>query len=685
MKKVSQFTPLLVGFVLIALSYCNTVFSSWHFDDYSAIVYNAKLHLPDLTFRSLINTFFASPTHDRLYRPIANLTFALNWYFCEDRVAGYHLVNILIHFWTFLFLYLSSLKLLSTPYLPGWYKRNRVFLAGGASLMWALHPIQIQAVTYIVQRMASLAGLFYIIAIFCYLKTKNKPSNGRVKQIFWLAITGVFFWGALSTKENAIMLPLAIIVIEYVFYRDSFVIFLNRYKKLLSLLGILLSIALLFFVKEYFFKTLSGYTIRSFSLQDRLLTESRVLFFYLSQIFFPLTERFSIVHDVAISKSIISPWTTLPSLLGIFGLLLSALLRARSNFFYSFAMLFFFINHIVESTVFPLELIFEHRNYVPSMFLFLPLVSLWKRCIDRTSLTKPHRAKLILLLGYMIFFLIIFTTFTRNMDWRSEFSLWDDALIKTPNNFRANYYMAVQLNNAGKTDEALALYERANTLSDRAPNPIFAQSSSLDGIGVIYLHKGDYNKAITYFSNAIDISYDYLPPHVHRAEAYLEAGMWDAASREADVLLRSNSRNAHYNYLKGVSLLQMSWAQEAYEFMKRANDISQDEPTYQLGMVMVLKSLKKYKEALVFLKKRRAVLRFGNGDVTLKEKVLLQLALLELSILTDDLPGIESIKRDIIDNFEMNELEKIVQSQKLPYFEAVLFNQEVVRPYLLQR
>ena len=148
------YRPLIVFGVLLLFVFCaysNTFQSAWHLDDYPNVVNNARLHLRDFSPNSVINTFFSrSGAFNNLYRPVSCLTFAINWYFGNGNVGGYHFVNISIHFLTAFFLFLTILNLYKSPGLTAKNKRYGFWIALLSALLWALNPIQTQAVTYIV-------------------------------------------------------------------------------------------------------------------------------------------------------------------------------------------------------------------------------------------------------------------------------------------------------------------------------------------------------------------------------------------------------------------------------------------------------------------------------------------------------------------------------------------------------
>lgn len=180
-----MFTKRILLFFLAAVfcSYFNTFNAGWHLDDEPNILNNSKLHLSSLTLEQINNALRAhpvTPDSKSFYRPLPCLTFALNWYLAQDNVLGYHIVNLAIHILTAWFLFLTLQLLLHIHYKKQYPPQFFTCAALLAALLWALAPIQTQAVTYIVQRMASMAAMFSIIAIYAYLRgrvaSSKKPS-----------------------------------------------------------------------------------------------------------------------------------------------------------------------------------------------------------------------------------------------------------------------------------------------------------------------------------------------------------------------------------------------------------------------------------------------------------------------------------------------------------------------------
>ena len=183
----------LLLFVMVGLAYSNSLNAIWTLDDDPNILQNSRLHIKDLQPETLFQTFF-SPLHPDengqpgLNRPLAHLSFALNWYFGKDSPAGYRLVNIVIHFLAAFVLFLVIRDLLDTPNMRGRSPGRKGSIALVGAALWALNPIQTQAVVYIVQRMTSLACLFYLLAIWCYIRGRASEARRRRAVFFILTM-----------------------------------------------------------------------------------------------------------------------------------------------------------------------------------------------------------------------------------------------------------------------------------------------------------------------------------------------------------------------------------------------------------------------------------------------------------------------------------------------------------------
>jgi protein O-mannosyl-transferase len=611
---VTTYAPLFIILAAVFLFYSNTFNAAWHFDDFDNIHTNQALHLADLEAGSLFNTFFANPTFPNkqiLYRPVSNLTLALNWYWGGENVWGYHLFNIVIHFLAAVFLFLTICCLYSTPTLADTNRKQTCNIAFFATLLWALNPIQTQAVTYIIQRMASLAAMFYIIAIYQYLKARQTPLTRNKILLF----SGTFFCGllAMGSKENAVTLPACLVLIEIFFFK-TFHSWNNKKKIQVSFTCIaLLCAATLVLTHGDPLSFVNGYASRSFTLAERLLTEPRIIIIYLSQLIYPATFRLSLEHDITLSKSLLEPWTTLPSILFLLFLIYYSIVLYRKRPIVSFSIIFFFLNNLVESTALPLELIFEHRNYLPSMFFFVPF-------LDYFLKNGPHSVEKSSAYPWLrIIFLstlaILFGTGTyiRNLDWKSEKSLWQDTLEKAPKSARAAYNLGNWYLEAGQYDEAISLFSKAEHHAGTAPTPQFIEVLALNGKGSVQLFTGNAKEASLTFEKALVTDPLHSASRANLALAFIALKNWKDAELHIRKVLEKEPNNIDYNYMHNIiSLASGQTGPLAHIFIRDFLPKKPKSANLILLTSIIYKMMGQYKEAEIYANR---YLQLFNHDI----------------------------------------------------------------------
>lgn len=540
--------------LLLALCYSNTFNASWHLDDIQNIVQNRNVHLKSLTIESLAGSVRSLQDRRSIYRPVAMISFGLNWYFGGPNVAGFHMVNIAIHCLTSILLYCTILGFLRTPKLGGKYAGSERFIAFFAAAFWALHPIQIQAVTYIVQRMACLSALFYLGGIFCYVRGRAATSKSLKYTLF--AGCGISYLLAMGSKENAVTLPAALLMTEILFFRLAEKPVQGRSGLKVAALGVGAScgLALLLYLwggERIIEVIVHGYRSRPFTLSERVLTESRIVVFYLSQLVFPDPRRFSIMRQFSLSKSFADPPTTAMAVVFIALLVGFAVMMRKKRPLFTFAILFFFLGHIVESSVIPLELYFEHRNYLPSFFLFVPLVAELRRWIDSVGYKKMTYSKAGFILACLMVIALGRATYVRNQVWANEETLWMDAMKKAPSYARPVQNVAMQLQRQGRLDEALGLYRKALALWD--PRPALSRFISLSNMGNLYKKKGQYAQAIDCLSEALSFQGDVYALRVryNLVLCLLNERRFVDALGHLDRLIRRRSSSSRYLAARG--------------------------------------------------------------------------------------------------------------------------------------
>ena len=521
----------------IFLIYANSFNASWHLDDYQNIIQNQKIHIQNVSPKSLKGTFFASSdrgffTETSLYRPIPMLSFALNWYFGKAHVWGYHLVNTLIHCFTAFFLYLCLYSLFSRSPL-GKTRLNPQSIALLATLMWAIHPIQVQSVTYIVQRMTSLAGFFYVLCLFSYVRFRL--SFQMPARIQWASLVVFSFVAAVMSKENAVTLPLNIWVLEFVFFKGLNDKGIRKQFYISAILLLMVGTGLVTYVLmgNNLFGLLDNYDVRSFSPAQRVLTQPRVIAMYLGKIFFPVPSQYTIDHDLFHSSSLLVPWTTLPSIVFLMAFVILGFVSLRRFPWLGFGIFFFCIAHGVESSMLSLELVFEHRNYVPSMFLFPPIALGIARTLEKYRSRSRGGLVHIALVCFVPVMIVTLGlgTRARNFDWHSEISLWEDALKKAPKSARAhqNYALALYRHSQDPDiDHIVRMNLDAVKLLDHK-NREYAETISFNNLSWLYWNQGEYKKALSYAQKAAVLNPESKVLQFRLARCFTDNEKFDAA------------------------------------------------------------------------------------------------------------------------------------------------------------
>jgi hypothetical protein len=358
-----------VAFVI----YSNTFSVPFLFDDRPNITLNPNVQIKVFTWERM--EALIKYTYRESLRIFSYFTFALNYYFGEFDPFGYHLVNLVIHVCSGIFLYGFLYLTLNLPSLREKYGALSYRVALFASLIFISHPVQTQSVTYIVQRMASMAGMFYLLTFVLYIQGRLSKGRGRFLYFgggFLSYLLGVF------TKENTAILPFFIALYEFYFFQNLELS--PRGKKVLfALVGTLLVLGVLGFLvlgQRYIDLTIEGYKFRSFTMSERVLTQFRVVLYYLTLLIFPLPSRLNLDYDFLLSKSILQPPTTLVAIVVVLGLIGYSFWTARKRPLLSFCILWYFGNLVIESSIFPLEMVFEHRLYLPAVGPFI-LFALW--------------------------------------------------------------------------------------------------------------------------------------------------------------------------------------------------------------------------------------------------------------------------------------------------------------------
>ncbi|BBO80070.1 O-GlcNAc transferase [Desulfosarcina ovata subsp. sediminis] len=496
---------LLLLFIGLIIVYAASFSGVWIYDDEANILSNNNIHLDRLTVKDLKRSFYLQPQNpesdERITRPLAYMSFAINWYFGKNRVFGYHLVNFCIHFISAAFLYLFIARALLITKPAARYRSMAHPIALLSAFIWAIHPIQVTAVTYIVQRMASMAGMFTIMSMYAYLRFRMSPTlKGKAFGLAACAICGLC---ALGTKENSAMLPLSLFFLEVLLIQGPQS--MNLKKTACRVLPALAAVVLigLFYVNPL--DLIGGYANRPFTPMERILTEPRVVLYYFKVLFYPLLSEMTLVHDIEVSTSLWSPWSTLPSILTIGTLFFGSLFwLSKKEPLIAFAVVFFFINHLIEGSFIGLELIYEHRNYIPSMFVFVIPALIVTKALAYFSYHRRFQL-FVMISGAVILATVGHSSFAYSHLFRNGLIFWRDNAKKSPRlSIVLNNY-GIELLQHGFNHKALAYLQRAKRLN-RYFN-LSQQGVTYHNLGIYHeTVEHDFPRALAYFQKATSIT-----------------------------------------------------------------------------------------------------------------------------------------------------------------------------------
>ena len=601
-------TPVHIILIVIigVIAYSNTFQVPFYFDDYHYIIESPFTK----SFEYFTEPSKALPVTDSLAvytfktRFTGFLTFAVNYKLHGFDVAGYHIANLSIHIINALLVYWLVLLTLQTAFFrtKGHDSLSTVncqlstnLIAFFSALIFISHPIQTQAVTYISQRFASLATLFYLLSLVMYVKFRiqdsgcriqDKKSKNRASCILYLVslISAVL---AMKTKEIAFTLPIIIVLYEFSFFTETFNLPIDRqassklltfnFKKIIFLIPFLLTMLIIplsligidkpadSLIVDITEATRAKTTI---SRWDYLFTEFRVVVTYIRLLLFPVNQNLD--HDYQVYNSFLNPnvflsFLFLLSILG-FAVYLFYYSKKPSSFnlhpstlhFTAFGIFWFFITLSVESSIIPTQdIIFEHRLYLPSIGLIIAFVSavfylvfhLSSLNLHPSSFLTHHALRITVLLLAVVVIVLSIASYQRNSLWQDKIAFWGDVVEKSPKKIRGYNELGLAYMENGKLSEAVSYFQRALTIDAYS-------EYSLDiylNLANAYDELGYTDDAIITCKKIIALNYGFETAHYNLGMLYYQKSMFKEAAEEFKIALSLNPLN--YDARRNLELL----------------------------------------------------------------------------------------------------------------------------------
>jgi tetratricopeptide (TPR) repeat protein len=554
----------LLGFVI----FFNTHDVPFLYDDIANIVENPVIK--DLGY-------FAKPSSAKGFRGFAeypalikryvgHLSFALNYRLHGLDVTGYHITNLTIHVINGVLLYLLVILTFRTPRMQGAALGRRAgLIALFSALLFVSHPVQTQAVTYIVQRLASMAAMFYLGSVVLYAGSRLTERKAARYSMYALSLVSAVL--AMKTKEVAFTLPLAIAMYEFMFFGGE----RGRWKKrLICLVPIFLTMLIIPLTMMMFVSAdtsapeamgelddLIKSPTQELSRLEYLATEMRVIVTYARLLFLPVNQN--LVYDYPLSHSFWEPrvivsFVFLASILGLGVYMLrrsyggggrpAARPAARLA---AFGVFWFFLALSVESTLIPLLAINEHRLYLPSVGAILAAVTGLFLLTERVDSKRIWNVMIAFLATLAI--LLSAVAYERNSVWKTEIILWNDVVRKSPGKATGHTNLGKAYWLRGMNSKAIEQYQVALEIDCMS-------LEAMVNLANMYKSEGQFDKAIEYYRLAIQVSPNYTPAHFNLGTSYLQKKDYARARREFETVLSINPSDPWARqFLKHISKL----------------------------------------------------------------------------------------------------------------------------------
>ena len=437
---------IAAAFLLTVICYWPSLSGPFLFDD----IPNLELigERGGLTTADNYLEFILSAQSGPLGRPLSLASFTLNGQAWPTDPRPFRVTNLIIHLLNGLLVFLLARLIFSTLYKREIAENLALF----CMTLWLLHPLLVSTTAYIIQRMTQLSGLFTLAGLLAYMHGRKHLADRPFRAWAWILVgMGVSGTLALLSKETGILLPFFALVIEVTVFNSTGIAGRQR----AALIGVLCAplVVLLGYMAMNWDATLAGFELRPFTVEERLLTQGVVLVDYLRQILVPQLSGLGLFHDdFPVSTGLLHPVSTIVSLAIIALLLFLAVWLRKAWPIISLGILWFFVGHSLEAGPIPLELYFEHRNYLALLGPILVLGSLLPLLSQELRRLRP--LVLILFVG-----IEGFLTWQGAIPWGHEDRLMQITLTEHPDSLRAQQYVGNKYIIHGNYSKALTVQE----------------------------------------------------------------------------------------------------------------------------------------------------------------------------------------------------------------------------------
>jgi tetratricopeptide (TPR) repeat protein len=551
--KRHQFIPLLIIAAGI-WAYHNSFTVPFLFDDHSSVENNPTIRHLWPIWKALS----PSPTSVVGGRPVVNLSLALNYALGGTDVWGYHAVNLAVHVLAGLTLYGIVRRTLARPGLRERFGAAAEWLALTVALIWTVHPLQTEAVTYISQRCESLTGLFYLLSLYGFIRGAESR-----RSVGWFTLSVAACWLGVACKEVMVTAPLLVLLYDRAFVSGTFGEAWTRHRRLY--LGLASSWLLLGYLMAGLHNRGIGYE-PGITWWGYALTECPAIVQYLRLAVWPHPLIFDYGEYVPTwHLAAVAPYALIVAVLAS-----GVLFELKRHPAVGFVGAWFFVILAPTSSVVPImgSPMAEHRMYLPLAsvvtLIVVGAVALGKRLFHQQGVVLGC------VVGGSVVVLLTFLTIQRNRDYNSEMAIWQDTVEKRPNNARARYNLGVILVEQGRLPEAIGQYEQALRIK-----PGYAEVHYNLGVALVQL--GRLPEAIGHYEQALRIKADFADAHNNLGIALVQLGRLPEAIGHYEQALRIKPDFAVAHYNLGIALVGEGRLPEAIGHYEQALRIKPDD------------------------------------------------------------------------------------------------------------
>jgi tetratricopeptide (TPR) repeat protein len=569
------FFSCLVIALLVGILYFNSLenqFTNW---DDGMIYQNSTIR--DLSWKGIDRIFTYSKANT--YQPVRMLSYAIDYKFWKLNPTGYRITNILFYILTCMIVY-NILRQLSRHLRSNAFPNSHGRVALFGALLFAAHPVHVEAVTWLAARKEVLQGFFFFFAFYLYLK--GREEEGR-KKFFYLTFVLFLFLLAVLSKPSAIVFPAIILIYEISLRKDKWVDFVKRHW-IFIVFSLFISVLFASVLMKVMWDAGGIKPYRGGTFFNNLIISFYVFIYNIKLLFF--TINYSATYTIPVSNPILSLRTIgfIGVTLLLFGLSLWSLKKTKI-FFFSFV--FFFITLLPYLNIIPISTILADRYVFIASFSFCFLLGIvFNKFYELKTQRFSENFFKLLSVTLFLFILIGYSSMTmrQNRIWENSYTLWADAVEKYPESNTANALMGVVYMD-------LRMDEKAVTYLEKAVQILPYDYQSRNNLGIVYGNLGQFEKGLKELITAIRLRPEDDHIKINLSVLYQKQKEYKKSEDLLRFLLSKDPINANLHYRLGLLYKEMEHYENAISEMTQAMELAPHiiNPYEELGNIYLTK------------------------------------------------------------------------------------------------